>query len=246
MMTDTNNDLPTIAKTARVRLGLSQEAVAERVGVTQQAIQQLEAGEVSRPRYLRKLARVLKDDRLSSIALKAEIDETTDELEEAQADFNKMDLTLEMARRNDRFRLTKLLPPSLGRSDLPIFASARGDTAEMILSFEAIEYVKRPEPLLNVSRGFGVYVIGDSMEPLYSPGDMVLCHPTLPPRKDNDVVVICSADGVVHEAMIKRYMTSDDNVVRLRQFNPPNAAPIEVPWTNLFGVFVIVGKYNRR
>lgn len=245
-MTDTNNDLPAIARAARVRLGLSQEAVAERVGVTQQAIQQLEAGEVSRPRYLRKLAKVLKDDRLSYIALKAKIDEATDELEEQEADLHKVGLTLEMARGNDRYRLTKLLPPSLGRRDLPIFASARGGTAEMILSFEAIEYVKRPEPLLNVSRGFGVYVIGESMEPVYSPGDMVLCHPTLPPRRDNDVVVIYSADGVVHEATIKRYITSDDNVVRLRQFNPPNAEPIEVSRTNLFGVFVIVGKYNRR
>ena len=57
--------MPTLAarsKRYREQLGLSQSEVARRVGVTPQAIQKLEDGGITAPRYILKLAQVLNVD----------------------------------------------------------------------------------------------------------------------------------------------------------------------------------------
>lgn len=52
------------AKERREELRLSQTEVGRACGVTQQAIEKLEAGEVNRPRYLDELATILKTTKL--------------------------------------------------------------------------------------------------------------------------------------------------------------------------------------
>ena len=133
----------------------------------------------------------------------------------------------------------------VGESGFPIFASAQGGPDGMETSFEIIERVKWPAPLIGVPRGFGMYVVGDSMEPAYNHGDMLLCHPSLPPKKNDAVLVVKQSPTSEHSCLVKFYVSEDYNKFRLAQLNPPDDRII-VPRAAVRGVHVVVGKYNRR
>ncbi|MBB4287525.1 S24 family peptidase [Roseospira goensis] len=132
----------------------------------------------------------------------------------------------------------------VGDRDLPVFGSALGGPAgEMIVSFEPIEWVRRPAPLDGVNGGFGFYMIGESMSPAFEPGDMILCHPTRPPYAGQDVLVIRRvADG--QTALVKRLVRVDGRGLVLRQFNPPGE--FAVPRDEVVSFHLVVGKYSRR
>lgn len=132
----------------------------------------------------------------------------------------------------------------VGGRDLPVFGSALGGPdGEMIVSFEPIEWVRRPAPLEGVNGGFGFYMIGESMSPAYEPGDMILCHPTRPPYAGQDVLVIRRiGDG--QGALVKRLVRLDTQGLRLRQFNPPGE--FNVARDDVISFHLIVGKYSRR
>jgi phage repressor protein C with HTH and peptisase S24 domain len=132
----------------------------------------------------------------------------------------------------------------VGARDLPVYGSALGGPdGEMIVSFEPIEWVRRPAPLEGVNGGFGFYMIGESMSPAFEPGDMILCHPTRPPFAGQDVLVIRRLDGVQH-ALVKRLVRIDGGGLRLRQFNP--AFDFDVPREDVVSFHLVVGKYSRR
>ncbi|WP_170294947.1 LexA family transcriptional regulator [Roseospira navarrensis] len=132
----------------------------------------------------------------------------------------------------------------VGARDLPVYGSALGGPdGEMIVSFEPIEWVRRPGPLEGVKGGFGFYMIGESMSPAFEPGDMILCHPTRPPFAGQDVLVIRRQhDGQC--ALVKRLVRMDAAGLRLRQFNPPHE--FDVPSTEVVSFHLVVGKYSRR
>jgi phage repressor protein C with HTH and peptisase S24 domain len=132
----------------------------------------------------------------------------------------------------------------VGDRDFPVYGSALGGPdGEMIVSYDPIEWARRPGPLMGVRNGFGFYMIGDSMSPAFEPGDMILCHPTRPPLPGQDVLVIVRA-GTGEAALVKRLLRLDGRGVRLRQFNP--AREFEVPREDLVSVHLVVGKYSRR
>ncbi|MCW2243602.1 LexA family transcriptional regulator [Azospirillum canadense] len=137
----------------------------------------------------------------------------------------------------------------VGDKDLPVYASAQGGSGMMLISYEPIEWVKRPEPLFGVPKGFAVYVVGDSMIPAYEQGDNILVHPTKPPLPGDDVLVVLGAieDGM-HEAMVKRLVRMDSRRLKLRQWNPPpgEEQEFDVDRVDVVGVHLIVGKYNKR
>ena len=130
------------------------------------------------------------------------------------------------------------------RADLPIYASAEGGRTGMMISYTPIDWVKRPEPLFNVASGFGMYVVGDSMEPVYRQGDMILVHPNRPPNPGDDVLVVKKNGAEEYEALVKTLAASNDEGYRLRQFNP--ADEFTVPRSEIQAVYMIVGKYHRR
>lgn len=133
----------------------------------------------------------------------------------------------------------------VGPRDFPIYSSAQGGATGMVLSYEPIEMVRRPEPLFAVKGGFGMYVVGDSMEPVYEQGDMLLVHPGKPPQRGDDVLlVLAGEDATDHAAMVKRLVSYDDSAVRLKQYNPPKE--FEIPRTEILSLHLIVGSYKRR
>lgn len=137
----------------------------------------------------------------------------------------------------------------VGDRNFPVYAAARGgNEAHQIVTFEAIEYVKRPALLENVKDAYGVYVVGESMIPAFEPGDMALVHPHLPPARDKNVVLYHVPPVAEAEAMIKRLLRYDERDWHLRQFNPPEGEQREfsvarADWTVCHR---IVGKYEAR
>lgn len=127
---------------------------------------------------------------------------------------------------------------------LPIYASAQGGTTGMTLTFEPIDYVSAPAPLMGVKGAFGMYVVGSSMEPVYRQGDTLLVHPHLPANSGDDVLVVKLDGNGQHDALVKTLVSSDDNRIRVRQYNPEEE--FDIPRSDIHGIYSIVGNYRRR
>ncbi|KSV75053.1 hypothetical protein N184_26905 [Sinorhizobium sp. GL28] len=132
----------------------------------------------------------------------------------------------------------------VGHRDLPIFAAAQGGDGHVIVTFDAVEYVKRPSVLEGVKGAYGIYLTGSSMIPAYEPGDMALVHPHLPPARDKDVVLYHVPPANDAEAIIKRLVSFNDREWTLRQYNPfLEFTESRVEWSFCHRV---VGKYSAR
>ena len=134
---------------------------------------------------------------------------------------------------------------AFGPRDLPVYGAAQGFVGgAMLISSDPIQYVSRPEPLLTVRAGYGVFVVGESMSPAYEQGDIALVHPSLPPRRDVDVILTRhDVDGTRH-VLVKRLIGWTDDAWRVRQYNP--ASEFELPRAEWAEIQTIVGKYNGR
>lgn len=129
---------------------------------------------------------------------------------------------------------------------LPLYAAARGGDGHVIVTFEAIEYLKMPTILEGVRGGYGLLITGESMEPAYRPGDMALVNPNLPPQRDTDVVLYHAAPGETGEAeaIIKRLDGLNDREWTLEQYKPAKTfKEFRAEWPICHRV---VGKYNSR
>ncbi|RWE81926.1 MAG: helix-turn-helix domain-containing protein [Mesorhizobium sp.] len=134
----------------------------------------------------------------------------------------------------------------VGGRDLPIYAAAMGGEGHMIVTFEAIDWVKRPAVLQNVRGGYGILVRGESMIPAYWPGDTALVNPHLQPARDSDAVFFHTPpkERGDEEAIIKRLVGMNDRQWTLEQYRPAKTfSESRVDWPICHRV---VGKYNAR
>ena len=127
---------------------------------------------------------------------------------------------------------------------LPVYAATMGGDGHVIITFDPIEYVKRPAVLEHVKDGYGVLIVGESMIPAYRPGDTALINPRLPPQRDTDVVLFHNPPNDEAECIIKQLNGFNDQVWHLEQFNPADKFDeYRKEWPICHRV---VGKYNRR
>jgi len=132
----------------------------------------------------------------------------------------------------------------VGARDFPIYAAAEGGNGHLIVSFDAIEIVKRPAILEGVKGAYGLLIRGDSMIPAYRPGDMALIHPHLLPARDEDVILYDHPPDGSAEAIIKHLVGWTDKEWILEQYNPKREwKEFKVDWPTCHRV---VGKYARR
>jgi phage repressor protein C with HTH and peptisase S24 domain len=140
-------------------------------------------------------------------------------------------------------RLSIAAPDLQGSKDLAVYASAQGGPTGMLVTPEPIEWITRPPPLVGVTRGFAVYVVNDSMDPAYCHGDMAYVHPSVPPRRGDDVLIYQIINGE-WAAMIKKLIGWNEKSWKVRQHNPPKDFSLSrQEWPHLN---VIVGRQNRR
>lgn len=143
---------------------------------------------------------------------------------------------------------TKLIPGKelVGQKDMPVYAAAMGGDGHLIVTFDAIDYFKRPAVLQNVKGGYGILVKGDSMVPAYREGDTALVNPHLPPSRDTDVVLYHNPPKERGEAqaIIKRLVGMNDRDWKLEQYRPAREfTESRIDWAVCHRV---VGKYNAR
>jgi hypothetical protein len=141
---------------------------------------------------------------------------------------------------------TTLTPGRLesGRKTLPLYAAAMGGDGHVIITFDPIEYIERPAALENVSDGYSVYVVGDSMVPAYRPGETAFVNPRLPPIREADVVLFHVPPANAAECMIKQLNNWNHRDWTLEQFNPATeftASRVEWPVCHR-----VIGKLNRK
>lgn len=128
--------------------------------------------------------------------------------------------------------------------DLPVYAAAMGGDGHQVITFDAIDWVKRPSLLENVKDGYAIYIVGESMVPAFRPGDMALIHPHLPVQRDTDVVLFHVPPSDEAECIIKRLVGFNDRDWKMEQYNPyKKFSEPRASWPICHRV---VGKYSSR
>lgn len=202
-------------KVLRKERHLSQAALAERSGVSQPAIKKIEAGDTKKSRFLPDIARALGV--------------TVTDLEDNSKDPHNKPITAAQ--------------PITGERDLPVYGATEGGDGSVILSVDAVDYVRRPAPLANVRDGYGIIVTGDSMRPEFRPGDIALVHPHLPPVSGEACVFYADDHGTVR-ATIKVFVRATETAWHVEQWNPPKK--LTLPRREWQKCHRVVGKYSSR
>jgi phage repressor protein C with HTH and peptisase S24 domain len=109
-----------------------------------------------------------------------------------------------------------------GFARIPIRGTSMGGReGYLILGDQYLGDVLAPPALVDVPDAYAVYVIGNSMLERYQHGEIVYVHPYAPVRKDDDCVVqISMGEGEPPHGFIKRFVSMDDNQLKVRQLNP--------------------------
>lgn len=118
--------------------------------------------------------------------------------------------------------LSSLLPQAVQGSlvpppTLPVRGAARGGLAqEMYWTDGPIDQVPRPYYLAHVRDAYAVYVVGDSMAPMYRPRQLLFVNPYKPPVSGSGVVITLANGGV----LIKEFMRQKPTGIVLREYQP--------------------------
>jgi hypothetical protein len=108
--------------------------------------------------------------------------------------------------------------------NLPVFgttAGGNGDGATIINQGDVVDYVRRPPGLAGNSKAYGLYVEGDSMEPQFEHGALILVDPGRKPRPGDRVVLVLLKDEGEEISYVKQLVRITSDRLIVRQFNPP-------------------------
>ncbi len=214
---------------------LSQPGLAAQLGVTQQALQQLESGRTRSPRYLVKLARLM------GVAAEPLSEGRWQAPPVGLAEITPPDPALADAAPPDAAPpdVTGAVAAPFGARDLPVYASAQAGPDGMTVSYEPIEWLERPAPLAAVPNAFAMYVVNDSMEPRFRQGDLLLIHPQRPIRRGQTVLIIQRDAAGEERAYVKELLQLGADRVTLRQLNPETT--LTLPRASISGLHLVVG-----
>lgn len=136
-------------------------------------------------------------------------------------------------------------PAALGDRDLPVYAAAEGGPGEMVVATDPIETVQRPWYLKDVRDGFAVLITGESMSPVFEPGDIAVVNPRLPPMRGKDTIFASGTESGEFTATIKRLVKWSERDWHVQQFNPPAGQKSEFTLTRKAWpkALRVVGKY---
>lgn len=110
---------------------------------------------------------------------------------------------------------------------IPVRSAARGGAdQEMFLEDGPIDYRPCPAFVQHVNEAYAIYVVGESMVPMYRPGQLLYVNPHKPLMPGRGVVIAKQSKAVLIKEMVKQ--TAFGLVVReyqpkLREFTIPQA-----------------------
>jgi len=137
-------------------------------------------------------------------------------------------------------------PEVFGDRDLPVYSAAEGGPGEMVVSTDPIDIVPRPWYMREVRDGYAVLIVGDSMEPVFEPGDMAIVNPRLPAMRNKNTIFVTGehggAVGGEFRATVKRLVRWDQRSWYVRQYNEPKEFALERREWPL--ALRVVGKYE--
>lgn len=196
----------------RKERGWTQQQVADWLGINRVSVTQWEKGDAEPPLKRLKALAALYDvtiDELTSL-------KDASAFAEPQA---QLRLPANMRAANVPVPARHALP-----HDVPVLGTAAGSHAEGAFQLDSapIDYVRRPPGLVNARDIYALYIVGDSMEPKYSAGDLVFVHPGRPARIGDAVVVqfVRGAQSDV-QAMVAALHKHAGTEVELQKYNPP-------------------------
>lgn len=209
-----------LIENAREARGWSQKDLADRVGISQVAIQKIESGKTTQSKFLPKIAQVLDLD----LAL--------------------LDQSLQTSRPGGEFEKPFVTE---GRPDFRVYASAEGGPGEIIRSTEPVDFIPRPTHLVHVRDAYGLLVTGSSMAPEYKNGEMAIIEPSLAVVPDEVYIFYAEKDGEAR-ATIKHLRRATADRWLVMQHNPPEGMPSEfsLPRPEWGTAHRVTGKRTRR
>lgn len=113
--------------------------------------------------------------------------------------------------------------------DVPVLGvTVGGADGHFETNGEFIDWVRRPPLLAGIKTVFAIYVVGESMYPVYREGDLVYArHRQMPAFQDDAVIEMKPRPGQeLRRAYLKRFVRSAGGVLIFEQFNPQMELPI--------------------
>ncbi len=241
-----------IVRAKREELNLTQDQLADKVGISKPYLSNIETGKIKNPPtdgIIKSLERWLRfaDGELVAIAqwartppsvrqehelLKAEVQHLQGILKElfdkgqACAGSNGVDLGAILNRVAGQGNIRRL---SAGRA-VPVINKVAAGYPHHFTDLDyppsvADEYIHCPD--MHDSQAFAARVVGDSMEPAYHEGDIVIFSPNSEPRDGSDCFVRFEGDG---GTTFKRFYQDNQDTIRLQPLNskyPSQTHPVQ-------------------
>ncbi len=204
----------------RKKNNLSQRALGNMVGVSQQAIDKIESGITQHPRKIHALAKCLN----TTAGYLIDGHESPD-----------------MLTNSNRLDNAKARPPIFDTlaKNLPVIGRAQGGAdGDLILDNNPIDWTFRPPQLSGIQDAFAVYITGDSMAPKYKDGDLAYVHPNRPVTKGRYALI----ETKDHRGLIKQFMRWQDDTLVIWQHNP--AFEIVIPKKKVLNVMLVIGSID--
>lgn len=131
-----------------------------------------------------------------------------------------------------------------GRPPLQVFASAQGgNEGAMLLSNEPVSWIPRDPRLDGIQEAYGCFVSGDSMEPAYERGNLLLVNPSSDVSPGDDCVFLRETADGSRFVLIKRLVRRNDASWTVKQYNPAKTFTLSRrDWQK---AHLVIGKYNR-
>ncbi len=95
-------------------------------------------------------------------------------------------------------------------------AARGGGKQEMFLTDGPIDHVPRPYYLTHVKDAYAMYVVGQSMVPMYRPRQLLFINPYKLPTPGNGVAII-DRQGAV---LVKEFVKHKTNGIMVREYQP--------------------------
>lgn len=143
------------------------------------------------------------------------------------------------------------MPADIPHRRLPVYGQAAGgmnDDGKFYLNGNKIAEVFCLPSLEHVRDAYAVFMHGESMEPVFRPGDTIFVDPSRPVISGDDVLVQIKGDaGEPPYAYVKRFIERKGGELVLRQYNPPPGATeiLKFPLANVVSVHRVVGSERR-
>jgi len=126
---------------------------------------------------------------------------------------------------------------SLRERMIPVRSAARGGTdQEMFLEDGPIDHRPAPSFVAHVKDAYAIYVVGDSMRPMYRPGQLLYINPHKPLMPGQGVVITKHSRAVLIKELVRRTATG----LCVREYQP-KPRDFVVPHRDIASAHMVVG-----